>query len=69
MDARLNEERWFLEERVEPAEAAFYRYKQLIGGRLRSRNTAAQVTEVGLAINVLNRMLELGAARSEPVRN
>ena len=51
------------------AENAFYRYKQLIGGRIRGRNTAAQVTEVGLAINVLNRMLELGAARSEPIRN
>ncbi len=50
-------------------ENAFYRYKQLIGGRLRSRNIAAQVTEVGLAINVLNQMLELGAARSEPIHN
>ncbi len=50
-------------------ENAFYRYKQLIGGRLRSRNIAAQVTEVRLAINVLNRMLELGAARSEPIHN
>ena len=50
-------------------ENAFYRYKQLIGGRLRSRNIAAQVTEVGLSINVLNRMLELGAARSEPIHN
>ena len=48
-------------------ENAFYRYKQIIGGRLRSRNIAAQATEVGLAINVLNRMLELGAARSESI--
>ena len=50
-------------------ENAFYRYKQLIGGRLRSRNIVAQATEVRLAINVLNRMLDLGASRSEPIHN
>ena len=50
-------------------ENSFYRYKQLIGGRLRSRNAAAQDTETGVAINVLNRMLALGASRSEPIRN
>ena len=50
-------------------ENAFYRYKRLIGGRLRSRNIAAQATEVGLAINLLNGMLEFGAARSEPIHN
>ena len=50
-------------------ESAFYRHKQLIGGRLRSRNIVAQATEVRLAINVLNRMLDLGAARSEPIHN
>ena len=50
-------------------ENAFYRYKRIIGGRLRSRNNEAQATEVGLAVNVLNRMLELGASRSEPIHN
>ena len=50
-------------------ENAFYRYKQLIGGRLRSRNNEAQSTEVRLAVNVLNRMLELGASTSEPILN
>ena len=50
-------------------ENAFYRYKQLIGGRLRGRNIEAQATEVRLAINVLNRMIELGASRSEPIHN
>jgi len=50
-------------------ENSFYRYRQLIGGRLRSRNAAAQETETGIAINVLNRMLELGAPRSEPIHN
>ncbi len=50
-------------------ENAFYRYKRIISGRLGSRNNVAQATEVGLPINVLNRMLELGAARSEPIHN
>ena len=50
-------------------ENTIYRYKTIIGGRLRSRNTAAQVTEVKLAVNVLNRMLELEAPRSEPILN
>ena len=48
---------------------AFFRYKQLIGGRLRSRNLAGQGTEVRVAANILNRMLELGAWRSEPIHN
>ena len=43
------------------AENAFFRYKQLIGGRIKGRNSAAQATEVGVAINLLNRMLEIGA--------
>ena len=50
-------------------ENTFYRYKQLIGGRLRSRNIDAQATEVSLGVNVLNQMLELGAPRSERIRN
>ncbi len=50
-------------------ENVFYRYKQLIGGRIRNRNSAAQATEVGVAINVLNRMLELGAPKSQAIRN
>ena len=50
-------------------ENAIYRYKQLIGGRIRSRNIDAQATEVRLAVNALNRMLELGASRSEPIHN
>ena len=51
----------------ERVESAFYRHEKMIGGRPRRRIDAAQATEVGLAINVLNRMLELGAARSEAV--
>ncbi len=44
-------------------------YKQLTGGRLRNRNVGTQVTEAKLSIKVLNRMLELGMPRSEPILN
>ena len=50
-------------------ENAFYRHKQLVGGRLRSRNIVAQATEVSLGVNVLNKMLELGAPRSKRICN
>ena len=36
---------------------------------LRSRILAGQGTEVRVAVNVLNRMLELGSPRSEPIHN
>jgi IS5 family transposase len=39
------------------AENAFFRYKQVIGGRLRSRSLGGQGTEVDISVNVLNRML------------
>ncbi len=44
-------------------ENAFYRYKKIIGGRLRNRSIDTQATEVRLAVYVLNRMLDLGASR------
>ena len=46
------------------AENTFFRYKRLLGGRLHARDPDAQKVEVRLGCNVLNRMLELGAARS-----
>ena len=45
-------------------ENTFFRYKRLLGGRLRSLEPQAQTVEVRLSCNVLNRMLELGAAKS-----
>ena len=41
-------------------EAAIGRWKQVIGDGLRSRIVERRVTEVNVAFNVLNRMLELG---------
>ena len=46
------------------AENTFFRYKRLLGGRLRARDPVAQKVEVRLGCNVLNRMLQLGAAKS-----
>jgi hypothetical protein len=41
-------------------EAAIGRYKQVIGDGLRSRKDGRRTTEVGVAVHVLNWMLELG---------
>ena len=46
------------------AEAAVGRFKRVIGDGLRSRTDRRRVTEVNVAIHVLNRMLEFGRPRS-----
>ncbi len=45
-------------------ENAFFRYKSIIGDRLRARNSRAQETEVMTACNILNRMTEAGRPAS-----
>ena len=45
-------------------ENAFFRYKSIIGDRLRARHSKAQDTEVAIACNILNRMTELGRPAS-----
>jgi hypothetical protein len=47
-------------------EADVSRWKRVIGDGLRSRTDGRQATEVSIAANVLNRMLDLG--RPEYVR-
>ena len=47
-------------------ENAFFRYKQIVGDRLRARHPDAQRTEVVAACKVLNRMLDLGDQSREP---
>ncbi|MDA1095378.1 MAG: hypothetical protein O3A25_19265 [Acidobacteria bacterium] len=49
-------------------ENAFFRYKLIIGGRLRARHSKAQEAEALIACNVLNRMLELGRPASVAIR-
>ena len=46
------------------AEAAIGRFKQVIGDGLRSRADERRATEVGVAVHVLNRTLELGRPTS-----
>ena len=41
-------------------EADISRWKRVIGGALHSQTDGRQATEVAIAVNVLNRMLELG---------
>jgi hypothetical protein len=47
-------------------EAGISRFKRVIGGALRSYTDGRHATEVAIAVNELNRMLELG--RPEYVR-
>ena len=46
------------------AEMGMSRFKQVIGDGLRSHTDERQATEVGVAVHVLNRMLELGHPNS-----
>ncbi len=46
------------------AETGISRFKQVIGDGLRSHTDERQATEVGVAVQVLNRMLELGRPNS-----
>ena len=45
-------------------ENAFFRYKSIIGDRLRARTPGRQGSETVLACNILNRMTELGRPTS-----
>ncbi|MBV9034767.1 MAG: IS5 family transposase [Acidobacteriaceae bacterium] len=49
-------------------ETAMFRYKTLIGPRLRARTLATQKTEARLACSVINRMTQLGMPISQRVR-
>jgi hypothetical protein len=46
------------------AENTFFRYKSIIGGRLRARRPESQEAEALIACNILNRMFELGRPKS-----
>ncbi|MCP3985362.1 MAG: hypothetical protein GY723_13310 [bacterium] len=49
------------------AENAVYRYKRIIGDRLRAKRPEAQMREAMIAVSVLNRMTELGVPDSVAV--
>ncbi len=44
-----------------------FRYKQIIGDRLRAKGTTAQMREAMIAVRVLNRTTELGVPESVAV--
>ncbi len=45
-------------------ENPFFRYKSIIGDRLRARHPKSQQAEAVIACNILNRMLEIGRLES-----
>ena len=45
-------------------ENTFFRYKSIIGDRLRARHPESQEAEALIACNILNRMFELGRPKS-----
>ena len=65
--SKIRRRRWKKEvgyHRQARVENAFFRYKSILGDRLRSRTRAAQAVESVRACNVLNRMTELGRPES-----
>ena len=50
------------------AENAMFRYKRIIGDRLRSRSPERQQTEAMIGVNILNRMTTLGMPDSVAIR-
>ena len=44
-----------------------YRYKRIIGDRLRAKQFDAQKREAMIGVNVINRMTELGMPKSEAI--
>jgi len=51
------------------AENGMYRFKQVLGPRLRSRSDEGQRREAMIGVNILNRMTELGMPESVAVRS
>ncbi len=70
--AKVGRQRWKRETRYHRqgrVENTFFRYKSMIGDRLRSRDPDTQNTEVILGCNILNRMFECGRPRSVAIRD
>jgi len=70
--AKVGRQRWKTEvgyHRQGKVENTFFRYKTMIGDRLRSRDPDTQNTEVILGCNILNRMYERGRPRSVAIRD
>ena len=64
---KIGRRRWKKEtsyHRQPRAENVFFRYKSIIGDRLRARHSRAQAVEAMIACNILNQMTELGRPAS-----
>ena len=64
---RIGRRRWQQEagySRQARVEKAFFRYKLIIGSRLRARSPGGRATETVVACNILNQMTELGRPKS-----
>ena len=69
---KIGRRRWKKESgyhRQARVEGTFFRYKSIIGDRLRARHSKAQKTEALIACNILNRMTELGRSASYAIEN
>ncbi len=67
---KIGRRRWKTESgyhRQARVENAFFRYKSIIGDRLRARCSRAQEAEALIACNILNRMTALGRPASCPI--
>jgi len=63
----IGRRRWKKEsgyQRQARVENAFFRYKSIVGDRLRARHPKSQKAEAIIACNVLNRMMGLGRPES-----
>ena len=49
------------------AENGMYRYKRIIGDRLRAHHRESQIKEALIAVNVINRMTALGMPESAKI--
>jgi ribosomal protein L13 len=69
---KIGRRRWKKEagyHRQARVENAFFRYKSIVGDRLRARDPRGQAVEARLACNALNRMTKIGAPTSIAIRS
>ena len=69
---KIGRRRWKKESgyhRQARVENVFFRYKSMIGDRLRARHSKAQETEALIACNILNRMTVLGRSESYAIES
>ena len=64
---KVGRRRWKKEsgyQQLARVENTFFRYKSIVGDRLRARHPKSQEAEAVIACNILNRMAEIGQPES-----